>query len=102
MKLYDRYITIKNYTQTRNESGEVVRSWTMFCHVYARRDKGFGQETVIAGREIGRDSYTYYCRYYPGITRGMRLVDDDNYDIIDVVETIRGVELKIECINELV
>jgi SPP1 family predicted phage head-tail adaptor len=99
MRVYDRHIEILRPVETVDDSGQMVKSWEHYCYTYAKRDFKGGQEGEQALRIAGKNVYNYFARYYSGIERTFRIIDDGKtLEITAIDEFVKKREYKFEAI----
>lgn len=80
----DRKVTIQSKTESRDEYGQEVASYSTFGSVWANRRSRPADEFFEAGRVVSEQLYYYTIRYIDGIGFTMRLVDGS--EVFDIVE----------------
>ena len=77
----DRQITIQQYTESTNDYGETVKSWSDVATVWAEVKQQSARETWMAGK-VAETDMMFRVRYRSGIDSTMRVVyDGKNYEI---------------------
>jgi len=85
--LLDRRIVIEQYTQTQNNFGELVPSWSTWNTVWADLIPVKGNEGFMAARKTEQAEFRVRMRYISGLTEDMRLnFQSKTWDILSINE----------------
>jgi SPP1 family predicted phage head-tail adaptor len=75
----DRKIVIEQASETPDTIGTVIKTWSTFATVWAKRTPLRGREYFSAAQKGAEKDFTYRLRWLSGLTEKMRLVDDGEY-----------------------
>lgn len=82
----DRKITIESATETLNTANELIKTWSTFASVWAKKTDTGGSEK-FNGAVVAMMSTNFEIRYLSGLTEKMRIKYDGGiYSIIGIVE----------------
>ena len=95
---FDTLISIQSKSDTENDFGEPIASWSEFASVWAQRRDVSGKEAFEGGRMESSAMVKFMTRsHVDNVTTAMSvLVDSDRYNIMHVAQTTkrrRGLEL---------
>jgi SPP1 family predicted phage head-tail adaptor len=94
----DRRIRLQTFTETVNEWGEVIPTWSDLAEVWAQRRVLAGREVYESGQEQAVVDTRFLIRDRPGIEPRMRLIDGAwTYDILAVLPQGREEGLELLC-----
>lgn len=98
-------VTIKRQSDTANEYGENVGTWsTLLSRIAARVIQPGGREVLAAGANVAEVPIRVFVRFREAITPQMRLEHDGReYDIKAVVPVDGGRDwLELDCVSAAV
>jgi len=79
----DRFIKILSISKSRDESGQVVLTTSLFHEAFAAINPVIGRERFAAEREMAIRSYKFLIRYKDGLTEEMIVeFEGEEYDIV--------------------
>lgn len=83
----DRRITLYNYIETKSDTGEPVKTYSLLRTVWAKVEYKTAQETVMQSLPEALATLTFTIRYIDGIDEKTRIIYQSvNYDIIGMAE----------------
>lgn len=92
----DRKIIIEQATETPNAANELIKTWSTFASVWAKKTDTGGSER-FSGAIVAIMSTNFEIRHLPGLTEKMRIKYDGGvYSIIGIVEIGRGQGLLVK------
>ena len=92
----DRRVEIGSYNETKNDSGEVLRSWTYGSPIWAQLQPAGGREQMEAEQKVGIIDAIFLIRYRTGVTqRNLIKYESQYYDILAIEEVDRKRYLKL-------
>lgn len=101
----NRRITIQQLTNTVDDEGIPVETWTDVCTVWAARSPLSGKEYFAAAAANAEKTVKYRIRYRPGVLPNMRLVDHRDgvtYEIKAVLDDYYGDRTQTHLMCEVV
>jgi SPP1 family predicted phage head-tail adaptor len=82
----DRRVTIRQYTESTNDMGEVVDTWTNLATVYAGLSYNTTTEKLESGKETVFGTVDFLIRYRSDIDEKMKVrFDGEDYDIKSII-----------------
>ena len=75
--MFDRYIEICQYKQTRDEFNDRTRELSHVATCYAQKTEAGGRENLYAARIVHENEVVYTIRFRDGIKAGMVIDDND-------------------------
>ena len=95
-------IEIQTYSNTKNEIGELTKSWTTYKTLWAEKKQLRGYNTTIEDKEGIEYNYRFKVRYRTDLDESMRIVHKGIvYDIkhINPIQEIDLYETHIDCVH---
>lgn len=93
---YDRQITIRTPSNTRNTIGEVRQTWTDLRTVWAQVIPLVSRDRFVSSGEHSVKAATFRIRWMAGLSSTMRIgYEGDNYEIKGIAEIGRREALEI-------
>lgn len=83
----DRRIIIESFSDSRDDYGQPVRTWSTFATVWSGVKLNIGKEVFASKDKVKERIVDFKVRYRTDITNEMRIIYNSNYyEIEDVVE----------------
>ena len=98
----DRVITIQQFTNTVDDDGTPVQTWTDVATVRAQLVQSSTDEYIAARGAVDKAAAIFRIRWLDGITNAVRIVyDGENFNLKETKEIGRreGMELRCEALS---
>lgn len=97
--LLRQIITIESFTDSRNEYGEQIKSWSTFATIRAQVMPAVGQEVLAARQLMANAAVRIRARYLAGVNTRMRVLHGSTTMEIRSVTNMgsRGREMELLC-----
>lgn len=82
----DRRVTIRQYTETENDRGEVIDTWSNLATVFAGLSYSTNTEKVEGEKETVFGTVDFLIRYRSDVDEKMKIrFDGEDYDIKSII-----------------
>ena len=96
----DTKLVIQERGSSRNDAGEIVKSWQEFATVWAEETNPKGREFFSSDARIAEAARVFKIRYISGIKVTFRAVEgSQNYDIKAINPIGRNNMLELVCLS---
>ncbi len=79
-------VSIEDYTESDNDYGEEIKSWSRYVYAYARISPLSGTEKYISAEKHATATHQITIRYVSGVEPKMRIVFGERiFEIVSVI-----------------